>query len=81
MSLFIEVYVGSRNNRKLVADCHAYNISDLADTSDYEFISREYGAEHLGIPPSEIKGGVKSHKRKQTVWSLVEKIAKRSVRR
>lgn len=79
MSLFIEVYVGSRNNKKLVADCHAYNISNLADTSDYEFISTEYGAPHLGIPPSEIKGGVKDHNRNQTVWSLVEKIARGSV--
>ena len=78
MSLFIEVYVGSRNNKKLVADCHAYNVSDLAEISDYEFISTEYGAPHLNIPPSEIKGEVNSHKRNQTVWSLVEKIAKGS---
>lgn len=75
MSLFIEVYVGSRNNRKLVAECHAYNISNLAEVSDYEYTLTEYGAKHLDIPPSEIKGGVKDHVRKQSVWSLVEKIA------
>lgn len=79
MSLFIEVYVGSRNNRKLVAECHAYNISNLADISDYEFISTEYGANHLGIPPSEIKGSVLNHNRNQSVWSLVHKIAEESV--
>lgn len=78
MSLFIEVYVGSRSNRKLVADCHAYNISDLADTSDYEFISTEVGAAHLGIPPSEAKGDIKNHNRNSSVWRLVEKIARGS---
>lgn len=78
MSLFIEVYVGSRDRRKLVAECHAYNVSDLRDTSDYEFISTEFGAPHLGIPASEIKGEVKSHERKQTVWNLVKKIAENS---
>jgi hypothetical protein len=76
VSLFIEVYVGSRHNKKLVASTHAYNISDLAEVSDYEFISSEYGAKHLGIPPSEVRGGIRRHKRNQTVWSLVEKIAK-----
>lgn len=75
MSLYIEVYVGSRDNRKLVAKTHAYNISDLADVSDYEFISTEFGAPHLGVPPTEIKGEILGHKRKQSVWHLVEKIA------
>lgn len=78
MSLFIEVYVGSRHSKKLVASTHAYNISDLKDVSDYEFQSDEYGAPHLGIPPNSVKGGVKNHKRKQSVWSLVEKIARNS---
>lgn len=78
MSLFIEVYVGSRTNKKMVANVHAYNVSNLADTSDYEFTSVEYGAPHLGIPPSEVKGDVKEHNRNSTVWSLVEKIAKNS---
>jgi len=76
MSLFIEVYVGSKKNRKLVADTHAWNISDLAEVSDYRFISKEYGAEHLGIPATEVIGSVQNHLRNQTVWSLVEKIAK-----
>jgi len=78
MSLYIEVYVGSRTNRKLVASTHAYNVSNLADTSDYEFTATEYGAPHLNIPASEVKGDVKGHNRNSTVWSLVEKIAKNS---
>lgn len=78
MSLFIEVYVGSRKNKKLVAECHAYNISDLAEVSDYEFISTEFGASHLGIPPKEVKDMISSHKRSQSVWNLVAKIARLS---
>lgn len=77
-SLFIEVYVGSRHNRKLVASTHAYNISDLANTSNYEFISEEYGAPHLGIPATEVKGFIEKHRRQQSVWKLVEKIAGKS---
>ena len=75
MSLWIEVYVGHRDNKKLIASTHAYNVSNLADTSDYEYTNTEFGATHLGIPPSEYKGEVKGHSRKQSVWSLVAKIA------
>lgn len=78
MSLFIEVYVGSRLNRKLVAKTHAYNVSDLADVSDYEFRSEEFGAPHLGVPAKKIEGKLYSHNRNQSVWKLVEKIAKDS---
>jgi len=79
MSLYIEVYVGNANNRKMVARSHAYNVSDLADVSDYGFVSTEFGAPHLDIPPAEIKGDIKNHNRNQTVWSIVEKIARGSV--
>lgn len=78
MSLFIEVYVGSKTNRKLVAKTHAYNVSDLADVSDYEFRSEEFGAPHLGIRARDLEGKIYSHGRSQSVWSLVEKIAKES---
>lgn len=78
MSLFIEVYVGSRKNRKLVAATHLWNISDLADVSDYEFISEEFGAPSLDIPANTVKSEIKQHKRKQSVWALVEKVAKLS---
>lgn len=78
MSLWIEVYVGRRDNRIKVAECHAYNVSGLTDTSDYEFESIEYGNSSLNIPPSEIKGEVKDHNRNSTVWSLIKKIAEGS---
>jgi hypothetical protein len=78
MSLWIEVYVGRRDNRKKVAECHAYNISDLKSISDYEFESVEYGEPRLSIYPSEVKGEVEGHDRNQSVWALVEKIARKS---
>jgi hypothetical protein len=74
MSLWIEVYVGNKDNRKLIASSVAYNVSNLADTSDYIFTNTEYGAEHLGIPPSEAKGTIEGHNRLSSVWTLVSKI-------
>jgi len=74
MSLWVEVYVGSKDNRKLVASSVAHNVSNLADTSDYVFTNTEFGAEHLGIPPSEAKGTIKGHNRLSSVWALVHKI-------
>jgi RNA 3'-terminal phosphate cyclase len=75
MSLYIEVYVGNPNNRKMVARSHVYNVSNLADISNYEFISTEFGNEQLGILPSEIKGDITEHERKSSVWNLVRKVA------
>ena len=74
MSLWIEVYVGGKDNRIKVASSVAHNVSNLADTSDYIFTNTEYGAEHLGISPSETTGTVKGHNRLSSVWSLVSKI-------
>lgn len=76
MSLWIEVYVGSKTNRIKVASSVAHNVSNLAETSDYIFTNTEYGAAHLGIPPSEYKGEVKGHNRLSSVWALVHKITK-----
>lgn len=74
MSLWIDVSVGPRNNKKLVATVHAWNVSDLADVSDYEYIAKEFGAKHLDIEPSELHGKLYWHNRKQSVWSLIAKI-------
>jgi|TARA_R110000744_G_scaffold89898_6_gene174737 hypothetical protein len=76
MSLWIEVYVGGRNNKTLVASSVAHNVSDLADTSDYTYTNVEPGCESLGIPYSEDKGTITEHNRRSSVWKLVEKIAK-----
>jgi hypothetical protein len=76
MSLFVEVYVGSRNNRTLVAESIAHNVSDLADTSNYKFTTTEFGNLSLGITPSVMVSEIKGHKRKQSVWNLVAKMIK-----
>jgi hypothetical protein len=76
MSLFVEVYVGSRDNRILIAESTAHNVSDLADTSDYKFTTTEFGNLSLGIVPSVMKSEIKGHKRKQSVWNLVAKMIK-----
>lgn len=78
MSLFIEVYVGSEDRRKLVAKCVAHNVSNLAHYSDYDFVSEEFGAPHLDIPPTKSQGTVKNHNRKTTVWHLVRELAAES---
>lgn len=74
MSLFIEVYVGSKNNRVLVADIVAHNVSNLADTSDYKFTANEKGNKYLDIPKSDWSGFVEQHYRNQSVWPLVRKM-------
>lgn len=78
MSLFIEVYVGSKDRRKLVAKSVAHNVSNLADVSNYVFDSHEFGEERLDIPEIKKSGEIKDHYRNQSVWSLVRKIAERS---
>lgn len=75
MSLWIEVYVGSRHNRKLVAQSVAHNVSDLQGVSDYEWSSEEFGEPALNIPRSEASGRINGHARKQSVWALVARIA------
>ncbi len=80
MSLFIEVYVGSKDNRIKVAESKAYNISNLSDLSDYKFDSIEFGNHNMGIPRSEVHGSIEDHIRNQSVWNIVEKIAAKSTK-
>lgn len=75
MSLWIEVYVGQSDNKKLVAKSVVHNISNLSDTSNYYALREEFGAPHLGIKPNRAKGQIRDHRRSQSVWSLVKKIA------
>jgi len=78
MSLYIEVYVGHGRDRHMIADATAHNISDLRDTSDYDFSAIETGNFKLGIPPNDVDGKIMGHYRKQSVWALVEKVAQLS---
>ncbi len=71
MMLKLIVYV----NETEVARAHLGNISDLADVSDYEVRMNERENAQLGIQEKAIRGEILQHRRKQTVWSLVEKTA------
>jgi len=51
------------------------NISDLADTSDYEIIAGEGENKWAGAMPWVASGLIDGHDRRQTVWALVEKAA------
>lgn len=72
MSLHIELYI----NDKWIGGARVDNISNLADTSDYNVFLKEQGAEHLGIDPNYIEASIHNHDRKQSVWKLVEKVAR-----
>lgn len=69
--LKIHVTVGGREVARAVAG----NVSELADTSDYDVICKELANEALGIQETEQRGQIVRHVRKQTVWALVQKIA------
>ncbi len=69
--LTVVVFVGDREVAKAVAG----NVSDLADVSDYGVLVREREAPHLGIKEQNAEFTIPHHKRNQTVWALVQKIA------
>lgn len=70
--LKIVVYV----NEHEVARAHAGNISDDLDgLCDYEVRVNEREAVQLDIEEKAVRFKILQHDRKQTVWSLVEKVA------
>ncbi len=70
--LKIVVYV----NEHEVARAHVGNVSDDLDgLCDYEVRVNERAFEPLGIEEKAVRFKILQHDRKQTVWSLVEKIA------
>ncbi|NOE35808.1 hypothetical protein [Ruegeria sp. HKCCD7318] len=70
--LKIVVYVSERE----VARAHAGNVSnDINGLCDYEVRVNERAFESLGIEEKAVRFEILQHDRKQTVWSLVEKIA------
>lgn len=74
MSLFVEVYVGSKDNKIPVAAIVAHNVSNLADLSDYDYVREEYGNKQLDIPASQVQGTIYNHNRNQSVWALVQRM-------
>lgn len=75
----VELWPGGDLTRaKVVASMKLGNVSNLADTSHYKVWAVENGASQLDIPPSASTFDIKRHNRKQTVWALLEKMARKA---
>ena len=74
--LIVTVEIASAGHRRILAEAKIGNLSDLADVSDYGVYVVE-GANPLAARrPWEARGVIEKHDRRQTVWGLVEKVAK-----
>ncbi|WP_171235824.1 hypothetical protein [Ruegeria sp. HKCCA6837] len=63
-------------NEKEIARAHAENVSDdVNGLCDYEVRVSERESDQLGIEEKAVRFEISQHDRKQTVWTLVEKIA------
>ncbi len=69
-------------NGKLIGGAQITNVSNLADLSDYEVLAVEKAAPDLGVE-TDMKEIFKigQHNRNQTVWALVERVARRALDR
>jgi hypothetical protein len=72
MSLYIDI----RLNNMVVATAAISNTSDLADTSNYSASVTEAGNPNMGIPYLNQAWSLRNHERNQSVWALVETVAK-----
>lgn len=72
MTMSICVYINGRQ----VAKATVTNLSGLADVSDYDVDIVENGEPALGISRIWKRTFVHGHPRRQSVWALVEKVAK-----
>ena len=70
---------GDERRAETIARMTIANISNLADISDYEFRAREHANPVAGTPAREMRGTVRRHNRRQTVWSLIAKAAMTAV--
>lgn len=64
-------------NGRTIAHASAANLSKLAPISSYGVTAREDGSEETGLGPFHDEFVIRDHMREQSVWRLVEKIAKR----
>lgn len=65
-------------NGKLIGGATVKNVSQLADISDYEVMTVEKGSDQTGLPDYREDYTLRNHKRRQSVWSLIRKIADRA---
>lgn len=62
-------------NGRIIAQATAINRSDLAEYSDYDIEAREREAVKLGVRELSERWRIEAHKRDQSCWALVERIA------
>ncbi len=74
MTMKIRVEVNGRE----VAMATITNQSDLAETSDYLAIWCEHASDQTGLPERGNIATITGHKRCQSIWALVEKVAARA---
>lgn len=89
MQVDIEIHPGGwADNKRLIQRIAIWNISDLADVSDYEYaVSRPYSWDTIGKPPSGLwmahnrlddqvayTGTIFGHPRASEPWELVLKV-------
>lgn len=66
-------------NGQLIGGATALNTSPQAALSDYDVLVAEKGAEITGLGDFRANITIKQHRRRQTAWALVSKIAERAV--
>lgn len=72
--LTIEIKLNGRH----IGGAQVANVSDLANLSDYEVEAVESGSDQTGLPGFYHRFRIRRHKRKQSVWALVRKVAERA---
>jgi hypothetical protein len=66
---------GAADRRRELASAEVSNVSDLADLSSYRVVAREQASVVAGADAWEAMGYISGHNRRQSVWTLVEKVA------
>ena len=62
-------------NGRLIGQAKLVNQTHLSEISDYSLDWRELGDESLGIESGFGRTVIEGHRRRQTVWALVAKVA------
>lgn len=65
-------------NGELVGGATVKNVSQLSDLSDYDVLVAEKGSAETGLGDFRADTKIAGHRRRQTVWALVQKVAERA---
>lgn len=66
---------GDTRRAREIASATVANISDLSDLSDYEVLAAEDASTVSGLPAQSAGFQIHGHHRRQSVWSLVTRVA------